>query len=88
MGIIVTGQYDSDHAHHHHEKEKVFDYKNLLTANLNLTDKINEGSSLFFDCPPMCFNQASTCNDNYWNVVNRDNPIEIVKPSTPRIFEK
>ena len=33
-----------------------FDYKHLLTANLNLTEKINEGGSLFFDCPPMDFN--------------------------------
>ena len=36
-------------------KEQVFDYKELLTGNLNLNDIVNEGGTLFFDCPPICY---------------------------------
>lgn len=32
-------------------------YKQLLTANLNLVDIVNTGGNLFFDCPPICFNE-------------------------------
>ena len=43
------------HGDHEHEVVENYDYKHLLSANLNLTEKINEGGSLFFDCPPMDF---------------------------------
>lgn len=35
---------------------KKFDYKNLLTANLNLADMVNEGKGFYFDCPPIDYN--------------------------------
>lgn len=34
-----------------------YDYKGLLTANLNLVDVIDKGENLLFDCPPINFNQ-------------------------------
>ena len=39
-------------AHHVHvvNKPEVFDYKQLLTGNLNLNTIVNEGGNLFFDC--------------------------------------
>ena len=31
--------------------------KRLLTANLNLVDVVNTGGNLFFDCPPMVYDE-------------------------------
>jgi len=36
---------------------KPLENKNLLTANLNLVDIVNRGGNLYFDCPPMVYDQ-------------------------------
>ena len=44
-------------ANHNIAISEEYDYKQLLTANLNLVDVIDAGKDLYFDCPPMNFNQ-------------------------------
>jgi hypothetical protein len=56
---VSFDHHKTAHEDHDHELVENFDYKHLLTANLNLTDKINEGGSLFFDCPPMDFTKRN-----------------------------
>lgn len=36
---------------------KPLENKNLLTANLNLVDIVNRGENLYFDCPPIVYDQ-------------------------------
>lgn len=84
---MVTGKHDCHDDNH----GKEFDYKHLLTANLNLTEKINQGGSLFFDCPPMCFNQEimrQSHDPEYWKCVTKEKPFETVVPNTPRIVSE
>ena len=38
-------------------EQEVYDYKGLLTANVNLIDIIDSGQTVNFDCPPINFNQ-------------------------------
>jgi hypothetical protein len=53
-----------------------------------LTDKINEGGSLFFDCPPIDYNQKTKDNkiQNYWSVVNKANRLEKAEANSPRVI--
>lgn len=39
------------------KKRAFYDYKCILTANLDLNEVIKKGGNLFFDCPPIQFNE-------------------------------
>ena len=83
-------------AHHVHvvNKPEVFDYKQLLTGNLNLNTIVNEGGNLFFDCPPLCYDTVQTGpQDNptvqdkdYFSIVDEQGPFgQKIPPKSPRL---
>jgi hypothetical protein len=85
--VSFDNHHKNEHDDHDHEVVENFDYKHLLTANLNLTDKINEGGSLFFDCPPMDFNKLNKDDSgkSYFKIVDKQNPLKLVKANSPRV---
>lgn len=52
--------------------------KNLLTANLNLVDVVNTGGNLFFDCPPIVYDERKKQVQEYYTCVDA-----FSKPCTP-----
>jgi len=36
---------------------ETYNYRKLLTANLNLVNVVDSGEGLYFDCPPLNYNQ-------------------------------
>lgn len=49
------------------------EYQQILTANLNLADIVNDGGVLVFDVPPISFNENANkekFNNVYWNCVD------------------
>ena len=44
--------------------------KRLLTANLNLVDIVNTGGNLFFDCPPIVYDERKKNVQEYYTCVD------------------
>ena len=55
MGEIKCHKKSPEHSPN--LEQEVYDYKGLLTANVNLIDIIDSGQTVNFDCPPINFNQ-------------------------------
>ena len=45
---------------------KPLENKNLLTAHLNLVDIVNRGGNLYFDCPPMVYDERKKQVTDYY----------------------
>ena len=76
------------------KKPEVYDYKKLLTANVDLNQIVNEGGNLFFDCPPLSYQDNNMYNiddkgkqnKDYFSIVDQDTPFAQKKDSyTPRL---
>ena len=64
---IMCTEHHHSHSHSKKEERKTpeliaeeYDYKHLLTANINLIDIIDSGGQVHFDCPPINFNQIES----------------------------
>ena len=71
-----------------------YDYKKLLTCNVDLNEVVKEGGNLFFDCPPISYSdhhalntdEFGRCNKDYYSIVDQDTPFgQEMAPHTPRL---
>ena len=77
------------------EKEpEVYDYGKLLAGGEDLGRIVNEGGTLFFDCPPLSYqencvyniDESGKENKDYFSIVDQDTPFgQIIDWKTPRI---
>ena len=77
------------------EKEpEVYDYGKLLAGGEDLGRIVNEGGTLFFDCPPLSYqenfvyniDESGKENKDYFSIVDQDTPFgQVIGSKTPRI---
>lgn len=73
-----------------------YNYKGILTGNSNLNEIVDNGDNLFFDCPPIHYNDADRehirgfsnsvhKNDYYVTIDKKGNKI---RPNSPKVVPK